>query len=230
MQYMIFFLIHHLLLTVCGGFRRPWLSKMAITLLNVLSCEAGLTHNDKNLSLPKDVLLLDKRIFFTLVMFNTLCGGAQPKWDGVHAGWRAHGSGSAAQQVVCREKAKCPKKDQGEAKRDEHADSLVVESALADHIERLPSVRGSAEKRSHKLPQRRQRNSAAATSGIKRPKIITKINRESIQSQRMLPDDLWVIQTGVSDWNKPLECGWCTGRWAQRDWETTWTAGSHQHI
>lgn len=42
----------------------------------------------------------------------------------------------------------------------------------------------------------------------------------------MLPDDLWVIRTGVSDLNKPQECGRCTGR----DWETTPTAGSHQHI
>lgn len=32
----------------------------------------------------------------------------------------------------------------------------------------------------------------------------------------MLPDDLWVIQTGVPDLNKPRECGRSTGRQRQQ--------------
>lgn len=46
-------------------------------------------------------------------------------WDGAH------------QQVVRREiRCQRPEKNQGEARRDERADSLVVGSALADHIEK----------------------------------------------------------------------------------------------
>lgn len=41
---------------------------------------------------------------------------------------------------------KAGKKNQGEAKRDEYADSLVVESASADPIQRLPSAPGSAKR------------------------------------------------------------------------------------
>lgn len=77
-----------------------------------------------------------------------LCGGALPGGDRAHACWRVHGSGNVVQQVVREVKrgAERQEKNQGEAKRDESADSLVVESASADPIQRLPSVPGSAKR------------------------------------------------------------------------------------
>lgn len=58
-----------------------------------------------------------------------------------------HGSGNVVQQVVREGKRGAGgRKNQGEVKRDERADSLAVESALADPIQRLPSVPGSAKR------------------------------------------------------------------------------------
>lgn len=135
--------------------------------------------------------------------------------DGVRAG----GIRNAAQQVRELKYDKKAGKRQGEAECDERTDSLVVESALANHVQRLPSVCGSAERNGAiNYRRRRRRSPAAATSGVKRLKAITKnkINssprRERTQSQRMLPDDLWVTRSGVPDLEEPLGRSWCSGR------------------
>lgn len=96
-----------------------------------------------------------------------------------------NGSGNVVQQVEREVKRGAEgRKNQGEVKRDERADSLVVEiSAGRSHPKTSICSRIGEEKRSNKLSRRRRRSSAAATSGIKRLEIVLKkINKPGVNT------------------------------------------------